>query len=102
MGRGTARSAVEGLSAVSAPPPCFAWSPSPSPAATGRTDTFRSTSPGTETLNRIGGWVERSGASQQQGSSQLRRGGSGLDAEAALPRAPEEARRVGREAVDRP
>src|SRR4051794_15878891 len=37
MGRGTARSAVEGLGWRVAPPPCFAWSPSPSPAATGRT-----------------------------------------------------------------
>src|SRR5690348_3305439 len=37
MGRGTARSAVEGPYGVrTAPPLCFAWSTSPSPAATGR------------------------------------------------------------------
>src|SRR5690242_13655817 len=36
MGRGTARSAVEGQSAPSATPPHFARSPSPSPSATGR------------------------------------------------------------------
>src|SRR4051812_42004782 len=39
MGRGTARSAVEGLCRVRiAPPPCFAWSPSPCASRAGRTD----------------------------------------------------------------
>src|SRR3954468_13623409 len=39
MGRGTARSAVEGPYRVRfAPPPCFAWSPSPSASPTGRTE----------------------------------------------------------------
>src|SRR4051812_46938267 len=38
MGRGTMRSMVEGPYRVrTAPPPPFGWSPSPSPAATGRT-----------------------------------------------------------------
>src|SRR6059058_4314427 len=45
MGRGTARSAVEGPSAPLAPPPCFAWSPSPSPAATGRIRMARRSDP---------------------------------------------------------
>src|SRR4051812_27809051 len=42
MGKGTSRSLVEGQTAPKAPPPCFAWSPSPRASLAGRISSSRS------------------------------------------------------------
>src|SRR4051794_40330785 len=41
MGRGTSRRLVEGQTGPKAPPPCFAWSPSPRASLAGRISSAR-------------------------------------------------------------